>query len=218
LRHSLKAGGLPVGLSRKYFEGAYQCIYEIGFKLAHVIWRRLCPDYLEQSSNNIIDVTFTLIQKKEYDIAIRILDFFTGKQIKHANDSNRRIMLINRAQAYRWNGEADQCKSILDTEDWSLCDNKFKLAVATLQDDFERCYQLIRHLQHDKDFHKPFYKDWPIFRELRKQDDFRKLYQECYGEPLAVEQTTGEEVNVDEDVNQKDEQVSSEGIPSLICE
>ena len=203
--------GDQLEVSRKYFESAYRCIYEIGFKLAHVIWRRLCPDYLEQSDCNIIDVTFALIQKKEYDIAIRILDFFTEKQIKHASDSNRRIMLINRAQAYRWNGDIDQCGTILDTEDWSSCDDKFKLGVATLRDDFERCYDYMRRLQHDDDFHKSFYKDWPIFQELRKQESFRKLYQECYGEPLAMEQTTED----DADVEEEDGQVYSEGVPML---
>lgn len=197
-----------------YFLEAYRCIYEIGVKLAHVIWRRLCQDHIDQSDNNIIDITFELIQKKEYDIAIRVLDFFTGKQIKHANDSNRRTMVVNRAQAYRWKGDADKAKAILDAEDWSSCEDKFKLAIAALRDNFDSCYSLMHRLQHDKDFHKAFYKDWPIFRELRKQEQFKAIYEECYGEPLAVEQTA----EADQDAEQEDGQVSSEGAPSLPSE
>ncbi len=184
------AVGESLEVPREYFESAYQCIYEIGIKLAHVIWRRLCPDRLKESDAQINNVTFELVQKKEYDIAIRILDFFTGKNVSHAEDSYRRIMLINRAQAYKWKGDAGQCIAILDAEDWSACEDKFKLAVAVLHDDFEKCYTLVKRLKDDPEFHKTSYKDWPIFRELRRQKEFQDLYRECYNEDLTVEQTT----------------------------
>ncbi len=155
---------------------------------------------MAKSDRNIIAVTFELIQKREHDIAIRILDFFTRKQIKHATDSNRRIMVINRAQAHRWSGNPKQCYEILDTEDWSSCEDRFKLGVAALREDFKRCYTLVRRIQHDEDFDKSFYKDWPIFRDLRNQEEFRRVYEDCYGEPLAVEQTTEDDGDVEQDV------------------
>ena len=197
-----------------YYESAYRCMYEIGVKLAHVIWRRLCPDYLEESDNGLNEITFELIQKREYEIAIRILDFFTEKQIKHASDSNRRVMLINRAQAYRWNGNAAQCNAIIEAEDWTSCEDRFKLAVATLHDDFDECYTLMRRLRYDSEFHKTVYKDWPLFGDLRKQEKFRSVYQECYGEPLAVEQTTEDA----ESIEQADSPASSNEIVSPLLE
>jgi hypothetical protein len=48
----------------------------------------------------------------------------------------------------------------------------------------------MRKLKHDESFHKAYYKDWPLFRSLRKNTAFPSVYEECYGEPFKVEQKT----------------------------
>lgn len=51
----------------------------------------------------------------------------------------------------------------------------------------------MRRLKNDESFHKNYYKDWPLFKDLRKQEDFASVYEECYGEPFKVQQKTEEE-------------------------
>ena len=159
--------GDELGVSKEYFDNSYQCVLEIGVKLAHVIWRRLCPNELEKSDENITDITFELIEDNQFNLAIRILDFFTQKSINHSNDINRRVMIINLAQAHKWNNDMDKCERILSNEDWTACDDRFKIAVAALNDDFEECYRYMRRLQNDEEFSPSHYKDWPLFRLLR---------------------------------------------------
>lgn len=185
--------GDQLDVAPKYFREAYQCIYEIGVKLAHVIWRKLSPDHLEGSDKNIIGMSYSLIEKRQYDIAIRLLDFFTQSQMKHASDSDRRMMIINRAQAYKWSKDNENCQKILASVDWSASEDKFKLAVAVLQDRYDDAYSLMRRLKHDDSFHRVFYKDWPLFKGLRKQEGFASIYEECYGEPFNVQQKTDDE-------------------------
>jgi len=185
--------GDQVGATSGYCQKAYECIFEIGIKMAHVIWRRLCPDFLNDSDNYIIEITFALIEKGEYGLAIRILEFFTRKEIKHADDISRRIMIINLAQAYKWSDKPKKCEQILAQLDWTACEDKFKLAVATLQDEFVEACEIMKRLRHNKSFHKSFYRDWPLFRQLRNYDDFVKVFEECYREPFRVEQTTVDE-------------------------
>ncbi|HCE42373.1 MAG TPA: hypothetical protein DET40_02350 [Lentisphaeria bacterium] len=182
--------GDQLEVSNAYFENSYKCIFEIGVKMAHVIWRKMCPDRIAESDSNIVDITLELIHKSEYALAIRLLDFFVQKQMKHSDDNSRRIMLINQAQAYKWNGSAERCKEVLHGEDWSACGDKFKLGIAALSDDYSRGYEIMRRLKHDESFHRSFYKDWPIFREFRKQDVFAEVYEECYAERFAMEQIT----------------------------
>ncbi|MBI5374039.1 MAG: hypothetical protein HZA77_01280 [Candidatus Schekmanbacteria bacterium] len=181
-----------------YFAEAYNCIYEIGVKLAHVIWRRLCPDRLEDSDTNIVDITYELIRKGEYSLAIRILDLFTQDQMKHSDETSKRMMILNRAQAYKWLGDNKQCEQIISLEDWSACEDKFKLAVAVLKGDYLKAYKLMGKLKHDAEFHQAYYKQWPIFKELRQQKEFPEVYQQCYGEPFVLEQTTSKEEDVRE--------------------
>jgi hypothetical protein len=165
--------------------------------MAHVMWRKLCPELIDKSDDNITNITYYLIYKREYELAIRILKFFTDKKIKHASDINRRTMLINLAQAFKWTNAADSCNDIIDSEDWSACEDKFKLAVAVLRDDYALCYDLIRRLQYDPNFHKSVYKDWPLFKQLRQQEQFPMVYEECYKETFAIEETTEDRIGIE---------------------
>lgn len=197
--------GAQLEVSPKYFEDAYKCIYEIGVKLAHVIWRRLSPDYLAGSDSSIIQITYGLIEKGEYELAIRLLDFFTQEQMKHSNEVNIKMMIINRAQAYKWAKDNDKCLNILSIYDWSASGDNFKLAVAVLKDKFDEAFRLMKRLKHDESFLKAFYTEWPLFRDLRRQEAFSSVYEECYGEPFKVEQKTEEEkIQPFEQFNQPD--------------
>ena len=184
--------GDQLNVSPIYFEEAYKCVYEIGVKLAHVIWRRLAPDHLSESDISINQITYSLIDKGEFEIAIRLLDFFTQDQIKHSTDVNKRMMIINRAQAYKWAKDDATCKEILSVPDWSASGDNFKLAVEVLNENYDAAYNLMKRLKHDESFHKAYYKDWPLFRELRKQTAFTSVYEDCYGEPFKVQQKTEE--------------------------
>jgi hypothetical protein len=185
--------GDQLKVTPEYFKEAYKCIYEIGVKLAHVVLRRLSPDNLATSDCNIIDITYGLLEKGEYDLAIRLLDFFTQDHMKHAKDANRKIMIINRAQAYKWKKDNDTCNKILSMIDWSASGENFKLAVAVLEEKYDDAYHLMRRLKHDKSFYKTFYKDWPLFKILRKQEAFTAVYEECYGELFEIQKKTGED-------------------------
>lgn len=96
--------GRYLGVSKEYFENAYMCLYEIGFKLAHVIWRKLQKEEIAQIDLNLIKQSYDLIASGRYEIAARILEFFTQSQsqMPHENDSNFRILMINLTQVYKW--------------------------------------------------------------------------------------------------------------------
>jgi hypothetical protein len=99
------AVGARLGVSKSYFDSSYYTLYEIGIKLAHVIWRKLLKDKeeLESIDDNLCEVTFSLIEKRDYPIAIRVLEFFTQSNMPHHEEASKRTMLINLAQAYNWN-------------------------------------------------------------------------------------------------------------------
>jgi predicted 3-demethylubiquinone-9 3-methyltransferase (glyoxalase superfamily) len=186
--------GDQLAVNLAYFQNAYKCVYEIGVKLAHVIWRKLCPEHLDGADSNLIEITYGLISKGDFDIAIRLLDFFTQDQMKHGSDVNKRIMIINRAQAYKWAKDNDTCLKLLSYFDCSATGDSFKLAVAVLKEEYVEAFILMKRLMHDESFHKTAYKDWPLFKELRKEEEFALIYEQCYGEPFILQQKTEDEI------------------------
>lgn len=200
--------GLSVGtrleVNRAYFRDAYSCLYEIGVKMAHVIWRKLAKAELQEIDEKLISLTFALIDKGDYSIAINVLEFFTGNTIEHTDESRRRTMLINLAQAYKWSGNMESCLATLSGLDWSACEDRFKLAVSVLREQWEEALRFMRKLVHDENFHKLYYKEWPLFREFIKHEEFAACYRECYREEFAIEQQASK-VNSAVSQNQDDQ-------------
>jgi len=55
----------------------------------------------------------------------------------------------------------------------------------------------MKRLRHNDKFHKSYYKQWPIFQEIRKQDKFLDLYREYYGEDCLVDESPPEKIEDD---------------------
>ena len=68
-----------------------------------------------------------------------------------------------------------------------------KLGVAVLTDKFEDAFRFMRKLSHDDEFKKENYRDWPIFRELRKHAEFLTSYRDIYGEDFDQATVISEE-------------------------
>jgi hypothetical protein len=118
-----------------------------------------------------------------YRLARILLDFAAQLPRYSSKDSELRL-IVNRAEVYKWSGEEGQCKEILNAEDWSATSLKFKLAQAVLLDNFKEAIELVRKLGKDGELNKHEYREWPLFRELRKSAEFIALFEQIFGEPL----------------------------------
>ena len=172
-------------VSQAYFESSHRCIYEIGVKLGHVLWRKLFPDEREKADSNLIRLTFDLIDNQKYDLAIRLLDFACTDFKKFASEANQLTMVVNRAQAYKWQGDDDRCKKIMRAVDWSAKGDQFRLADAALAEDWPRAVKVMKRIGRDGPVDKTDYRDWPLFREFRKQEGFISAYEEIFGEAFS---------------------------------
>lgn len=200
--HKCKLGegtkiGTKLGVPQAYFEESYRCLYEIGIKLSHVVWRKLLKDDLDQIDANLNDVTLDLIEKREYKLAISVLEFFTQTSMAHSCDAEYRVMLINLAQSYKWDHQDDRCLELLGKHDWSSSQDKFRLAVAVLKSEWDVAYAIMKRLCHDVEFDKAYFMDWPLFKDLRKQDKFPAVYEECYKERFSSPQAIPAQQQVD---------------------
>lgn len=160
--------------------------YEIGVKLGHVLWRKLFPDEREKADENFIRLTYDLIDNGKYPLAAKLLDFACEDFKTFSNEMKKLILVVNRAQAYKWMGQERRCREIMQAVDWSAKGDQFCLADAVLAEDWSRAVKIMKRIGHDGPIKKTNYSDWPLFRNLRKQDIFLASYEEVFNEVFAL--------------------------------
>ena len=154
-------------------------------KLGQVLWRKVNPDDLHNADRSLHIVTYDLLEREKYDLAIRLLDFACSKPMKHHSDVIRRVHIINRAIAYKWKGREDKCREIINDEDWSACSKDFNLAVAVLLNDFNQAIVIMKEIGKDGTLKEVHYREWPVFKEFRKSREFLKTFKRIYSKDFG---------------------------------
>lgn len=177
--------GDSLPITREYFGAACDCLLEIGVKLGQVIWRKIQPAEMKKADENLVVTTYTMLSEGRYQLALPLLDFATETLPRLSSEDARLSCVVNRAQTYKWTGNEAKCREILDDEDWSATDIKFRLACAVLRDDFKHAIELVKQIgATDRHVEKHAYREWPLFREFRKSAEFAAVFQEVFGEQL----------------------------------
>ena len=189
-KNGVDVGDASIGgrlfLDGDYFRESFECFYEIGVKLAHVIWRKLSPDQIETADTALNSITYELLSIRRYRLAHNLSLFGTLTLKKHSSALNRRMLLINRAIAAKF-GKIETDASPLKLEDWSDCGLPFKLAISVLHDEFDEACSIMRKIgsQHELvDSHA--YGNWPLFTEFRGDERFLKTYKTLFGTEFNV--------------------------------
>jgi hypothetical protein len=177
--------GEQLEVSYPYFQKSYRVIYEIGIKLAHVLWRKLFPDDLKQADENLLDISYFSIVSGDHLLAQKVNDFAAAELPRYSSEDVKRRLIINRAQSYKWGGDQAQAKNILDREDWTATSDVFRLAVSVLKDEFDAACAMMRKIGDNGDMHKNNYRDWPIFKLFRQNSAFVDCYKEIFKEEFV---------------------------------
>jgi hypothetical protein len=180
--------GLRLGVSKNYFARAHEAVFELAAKLSHVLWRKLSPETGERADGHFAGtLIYDLVYEKRYRLAQTLADFgsLTFKN-KWTSDYYRRALVVNRAQAYIWDGKRDEGLRILAAEDWSAASDEFQVCVAALRQDYAAALRYMKSIGPASKPSKDGYRDYPVFRELRKTPEFQQTFLEIFGEPLAT--------------------------------
>jgi hypothetical protein len=179
--------GTKLEVSADYLASGFNCIYEIGVKLAHVLWRKIFPDEIELADKNLNNIIYNLLIQEKYKLARIFADFACIILKKSSSDIYRRMYIINRAISYKFDGDRDSAIKILKKEDWSASNIVFKLGVQVLNDNFQEASNIMKQIGSENDMiNKKGYLDWPLFKEFRKKEIFRNIYKEIYQEDYEL--------------------------------
>ena len=178
--------GTALWVPQDYFEHAFATIYKLGFKLGQVLWRKIIPDEIEKADSQLVDFGFDLLELEKYSLAYNICHFGSDLLKNLHSEETRRVVLINKAIALKWLQKEEESMNLINSLDWSGWAPEFKLAVATLNQEFEQVYELMKEIGPDyKRLGSNEYRDWPLFKEIRKEEKFQEVYTEIFGHELS---------------------------------
>ena len=189
-KHGVKLDGTGVGETLKvdanYFGDAVSTIYEIGVKLAHVLWRKFAKEEREEADKDLLNLGYDLISERAYPIAETLLRFGAFTLKNHASDQIRRMMIVNLANAVRLQKRESEAKEILKSVDWSAASDNFKMCVAAVNGDKREVLRLMRQIGPNGSLTIEDYRTWPVFRGMRTDKEFLETFEATFGKPLIA--------------------------------
>ena len=174
--------GEKLKVSPEYFMHSVDTILEIGVKISHIIWNKLQPKETDTVQKSLNHVAYELIYTEKFELAIKILDFALTIFNNNLLDHNKLYYSVNKAQAYKWLGESDKMQKTISEVEWTTLSPLFQISYYVLTDDFENAANLMYVIHKSNELTKSDYQVWPLFKEFRKSDQFKKVYKELYGE------------------------------------
>ncbi|OHB57240.1 MAG: hypothetical protein A2Y12_16750 [Planctomycetes bacterium GWF2_42_9] len=182
LPQTFKKGDI-LTVDRKYFLNSCDTILELGNKLGFILWKKFLPLGGHEYFFNCLAVE--LIKCGNYNLAMNYLDFMMGLK-PEPSGQNLLMMKINKAQCLKWQKKEEEAKQIFESIDWSPLSTEYKLVHCVLLDDYLNAIKLMQIVGKNSDLVNEYaYREWPIFKEFRKQDMFIKTFNEIYQKPYT---------------------------------
>lgn len=185
--------GCQLNVDKDYFEKAFKTLYIVGIKLTqmlcHTVYDRQYPGEYSDIDKLLINNVYELIAEEMYDVAISVSEFAHDDKIigKKHNGHDRTFILLNYAQAYKWNGQDEKCKQMLAATDCTTWKDELLIPKLALEDKFDEVYAKMRVVGNRSDILTPEnYRQWPIFKEIRKEEEFGKVFKDIFGEELET--------------------------------
>ncbi len=129
----------------EYLARAGELIFEYGFRLGQSLHRRLFPSDLGSADRAIIDYGINLLVEQRWMRAETVFQFAHSLPEKFvADDSTRRIFMVNLAIALQGQGRVEEAMRLLDSVDWSSAHPKFTIVLAALRKEYAQASNLMK--------------------------------------------------------------------------
>lgn len=179
--------GEHLEVDETYFENAYRCLFEIGVRIGQAVWRRLYLDKLESADSSLNFMGYRLLLSEQWDLAGIVFDFALGLPGRFiSSDETYKRYLVNRCIALKQSGREKEKLNLLDSVDWSATHPRFVLAVNVLKEEYEQA-ETVMSSMNGRDPSEHDFLTWPLFRDFRETECFRRAFKRLYDKEYEVE-------------------------------
>ncbi len=184
--------GSKLSVSENYLREAVVLLTEFGIKLIQVVWRKILPSEIAEAVESLDGAAFNLIERRRYGTAASILKFGLEEVKEKGPDLVRKRMIVNYANAVKLDGDLDGALKIIDKEDWSASQLKFRVCVAAVKNDVDAVSSLMKLSVESNELTLDNFKEWPVFMSLRSDQVFAQKFKDVFGvELLSDRSATG---------------------------
>lgn len=185
------AVGSKLSVADEYFDGAYKLLYEMSVMMTQILLNKLYigvyTDDTGVRDKILIGNIYELICDKLYDVAINVSRFARDSKSFKRNNKDKTYIELNLAQAYKWSGQNEKCLSVLRMLDTSAMNLDLQIPKFVLEDKYDEVCSMMKTLGSRSDIlTKEAYREWPIFKEIRKQDKFKEAFEFIFEEQLLL--------------------------------
>lgn len=180
--------GSELKLGPDYFSDASRVIIKVAFMLTHTLWRKVLTGEHKSANEQLNNQIYRLLCSKRWRIAEELGNFSLTKPMRAgANDVQIRIRICNTAIALKNLSKTNEMNEILKSADWTASIRDFRLAVAILNDDFDKAASLMAEIgKRGELIHEVSYHQWPLFASFRERNEFHLAYEKIYGYPFYL--------------------------------
>ncbi|HEK0329323.1 TPA: hypothetical protein SMR43_003617 [Proteus mirabilis] len=180
--------GDVVHVDDEYLKKAHRIIYEVIFKLNHVILNVVLKkdsEKLNLINLQAINIVFDLLCREDYPLVDSLCEFLLSKDYSISSEKYKRIIIINQCLSLKYQGN-DIYKKKIDALDWSSSSDLFILARSCVLDEHENSCKILEKIMNssleDSGLARHSFHDWPLFKNLRTEKLFLELYKKMYNE------------------------------------
>lgn len=169
-------------IDSNYFNDAFSLCFELGLRISQAAIRRLFPDELLVADRALNHLAIKFLNSNDYSLAEVICEFDLGIPDKLRSDDTEFLYFarINRAIAQKF--VQKEFKKGLQGIHWQAFHPKYQFALDVLNDEYEKAGDFMKSQVIQESVGKTGFRTWPLFKEFRNTEIFRKMYFEIYEE------------------------------------
>jgi hypothetical protein len=185
--------GEHITVPRDYLDNAIALV-ELNFLLiAAELWKKLEPNS-EERSELLLEISLDHLLAERWEVA-EGLSFF----VKNDKQTLERLQLmgqVNYWQTFKWRNRFEEVRSEVEKADFSAKEPLFQLALAALQDDLDKFFELLPEVLDSKRLSLDHLDRWPIFRGIRPTERYGlfMMQRKALSANQAAGQSGGENV------------------------
>ena len=150
----------------------------------------------EEFLATVNEIALDYWKKKHIDLMIEIYDYLI---MISKNSSDKFLYTINKCVGLKALGKIENMQNLLESLDWSNCEDKFKFAKNCLLNKTPEAIAFLKR-QENKEEWKYYLQIWPLCVDLIRTDEFIEEYRNIFGEDFEKKIKVWN--NTQKDINQ----------------
>ncbi|GEB38292.1 hypothetical protein GLI01_23270 [Gluconacetobacter liquefaciens] len=174
-------------IDRFYYNNSVNVVISIFISIFFNVYSKINKTKIPELFSTIDESAYELMLEGNIKTSSAIYRYINKKIESNPTipDSTKKRITINYANALKLGGKKEEAVEIINKIDWETSTENYKICVASIKDDVGYVIKKMKiAVESCDDFDLSCFKEWPVFKSLRKNEEFITKFEEVFGEKL----------------------------------